>query len=326
MKPKISIIVPVYNVEEYLEDCLDSIAAQTFINFECICIDDGSTDNSGSILDEYAKKDNRFIILHQKNAGVSAARNAGLEAAQGEWIVFVDSDDYIDKKTYETAFQTAIEDNADIVFFGINCETRNGIIKIKSPYNQKLVCKKQEFINEFSYLRRMENAIYFHSPCNKFYKRKSLSNVRFYTRMKGGEDYVFNLHIFNKSNKVVFIPDVLYTYRYNRQSATKTSIAGKQTAIDALCMANETIKFCNENKVKKNKSIDTFLSYQYSALLQAANTMKNKKLQRAILKRIKLKHIFCDIKNPRHTLFMLCSCFHLHFVGTCIMKRSSKLN
>lgn len=99
--PKISIIVPVYNVEKYLRRCLDSIVTQTFTDWECICVDDGSPDNSGEILDEYAVKDKLFVIIHKENGGVSSARNAGFDTARGEWISFVDSDDWIERDCFE---------------------------------------------------------------------------------------------------------------------------------------------------------------------------------------------------------------------------------
>ena len=108
--PKISIIVPVYKVEKYLHRCLDSIVNQTFTDWECILIDDGSPDNSGIICDEYAQMDRRFKVIHQENKGVSAARNAGLDVAKGEWIGFVDSDDWIEKETYEVAYNKAIKE------------------------------------------------------------------------------------------------------------------------------------------------------------------------------------------------------------------------
>ena len=94
---KLAILIPVYNAEKYLRECLDSVLAQTFPDWEAICVDDGSTDGSGAILDEYAAKDGRFRVIHQKNAGVSAARNAALDVAKGEWVCFVDADDVIDR-------------------------------------------------------------------------------------------------------------------------------------------------------------------------------------------------------------------------------------
>lgn len=99
--PKISIIVPVYKVEKYLHRCLDSIVAQTFTDWECILVDDGSPDGSGKICDEYAEKDGRFKVFHQENQGVSAARNKGLDNAKGEWIGFVDSDDWVSKEYFQ---------------------------------------------------------------------------------------------------------------------------------------------------------------------------------------------------------------------------------
>lgn len=113
--PAVSIIVPVYKVEKYIRRCLDSVAAQTFTNWECILVDDGSPDASGRICDEYAAKDSRFRVIHKENGGVSSARNAGLDAARGEWIGFVDPDDWIESETFRTAIETAEKENADIV-------------------------------------------------------------------------------------------------------------------------------------------------------------------------------------------------------------------
>ena len=113
MSPFFSIIIPVYNVAPYLRECLDSVLAQTFTDWEAICVDDGSTDGSGAILDEYAAKDNRFRVFHQKNAGVSVARNNGLMLASGEWIWFVDSDDSIREGSL-ALIKHALDNNKDV--------------------------------------------------------------------------------------------------------------------------------------------------------------------------------------------------------------------
>ena len=115
MKPKISIIVPIYNVEEYLRRCLDSLLTQSLTDIEVIAINDGSPDSSLQILKDYALKDNRLKIIDQSNSGVSSARNAGIEAATGEYIGFVDPDDWIDKEMYKIMYQTAVTEQADIV-------------------------------------------------------------------------------------------------------------------------------------------------------------------------------------------------------------------
>ena len=123
--PKVSIIVPVYNTEKYLRRCLDSIAAQTFTDWECICVDDGSPDAGGAMLDAYARRDARFRVIHQENGGVSRARNAGLDAARGEWIAFVDSDDWVEK-----LYITDVEDEADLFRVGLSRKSAS----INRPY------------------------------------------------------------------------------------------------------------------------------------------------------------------------------------------------
>ena len=117
--PQVSIIVPVYNVEAYLRRSLNSILAQTIPNWECICVDDGSPDGCGAILDEYAARDARFVVIHKENGGTSTARNAGLDAARGEYISFVDPDDWIEPNTYELALSAARETDADLVQWGV---------------------------------------------------------------------------------------------------------------------------------------------------------------------------------------------------------------
>ena len=116
-EPAISVIVPIYNVEPYLSECLDSLCGQTLRNIEIIGVDDGSTDGSGALLDEYAAKDKRIIAVHQKNAGVSAARNAGMRLARGEYLAFVDGDDWMERTAYEDILQKLQGRRPDIVIF-----------------------------------------------------------------------------------------------------------------------------------------------------------------------------------------------------------------
>lgn len=115
--PKISVIIPIYNVEKYLRRCLDSVLNQTFTDWQAICVNDGSPDNSDKILDEYAKKDSRFIVVNKKNGGLSDARNVGMEHATGDYILYLDSDDFIHPQTMEIAYSLAVRDGSDIVSF-----------------------------------------------------------------------------------------------------------------------------------------------------------------------------------------------------------------
>ena len=132
--PKISIIVPIYNVEEYLSRCIDSILTQTFINFELILVDDGSTDNSGIICDEYVSRDSRIKVIHQENVGVSVARNTGLSIAKGEYICFCDSDDYIDEDYFEVLYNAITIIDFDCVLINRKTITDKGVVNI-SKYN-----------------------------------------------------------------------------------------------------------------------------------------------------------------------------------------------
>ena len=117
MKPKISIIIPMYGVEKYLRRCLDSVLNQTFKDWTAICVDDGSPDKSGEIAEEYAARDKRFIVVHKENGGLSDARNAGMPYAKGEYIMYLDSDDFIHPQTMELAYAMAVRDDSDIVSF-----------------------------------------------------------------------------------------------------------------------------------------------------------------------------------------------------------------
>ncbi|ASW11170.1 glycosyltransferase family 2 protein [Lactobacillus delbrueckii subsp. lactis DSM 20072] len=120
MSPLVSVIIPVYNVEEYLDKCLNTVIHQNYKNLEIILVDDGSTDNSGDKVDEWAKRDNRIVPLHQNNQGLSAARNMGLDNSHGSWIVFIDSDDYVSENYISTMLQTAQKDNTDLVICQYN--------------------------------------------------------------------------------------------------------------------------------------------------------------------------------------------------------------
>ena len=137
MKPLVSIIVPIYNVEPYLKKCIDSIINQTLTNIEIILVNDGSTDNCGKIIDEYAKKDNRIIALHKENGGQASARNMGLDIASGKYIGFVDSDDLIDKEMYKVLYDEAEKNIADLVICDFKKVNENYKIKKDSVFQEK---------------------------------------------------------------------------------------------------------------------------------------------------------------------------------------------
>lgn len=208
----ISIIIPVYNVERYIRECLDSIINQTFSDFEVLLIDDGSPDKSGDICDEYAAKDPRFKVFHKPNGGVSSARNLGLENAQGEWITFVDADDVLYDDCLEKCYRLAKADNLDLLQFKFDRE-----INKRNPQNNIT----SEVLSSADFLNIRHNVC---AACS-FIKTSIIrdNSIRFNTNIKLAEDQLFILHAIKNSNRIKITNDVLYYYRPNEQSATRTS-------------------------------------------------------------------------------------------------------
>lgn len=193
--PFFSIIVPVYNVSQYLKRCIDSILSQLYGDFELLLVDDGSTDDSGRICDEYAKKDNRIKVFHKKNGGVSSARNKGIDEARGKYVVFVDSDDYILKDRLLQIMR--LSDNNPDMIVGYNA----------SPADYKYVCKiiaKQDFD-----IIRNVVVIWTSAFRNKILKE---ANVRFDEKIWHGEDSLFILEFFDNCKTIIFTDEYGYVY------------------------------------------------------------------------------------------------------------------
>ena len=213
--PKLSIIVPVYKVEQYLHKCIGSILSQTFTDFELILIDDGSPDRSGEICDEYAAKDNRIIVIHQKNRGVSAARNAGLDIAQGEYIGFVDSDDWIEPEMYESMlFNKYME--FDIVTVGAKSYEDNNvriILAIDCEFDQEKLL--MELIAQPN---RIGGGV-----VNKVFKRSILRNVRFPVGITMCEDRLFLFSAYSNAGSCKSLPLPMYSIVARKGSSLRTN-------------------------------------------------------------------------------------------------------
>ena len=213
---KISVIVPIYNVENYIHRCIDSILAQTFTDFELILVDDGSPDNCGKICDEYAKKDSRINVIHKENGGLSSARNAGLDIASGDYIVFVDSDDYVEKELLETGVSILRKNSGVLVSFGFLTEGENNGKKKEFvgylPTNVEFKTNKEKalfIINEICDYRIPWSA------WSKFYSREIIEKykLRFAdNRMIFAEDFYFSLCYFSFVNKIISIKKPMYHY------------------------------------------------------------------------------------------------------------------
>ena len=205
--PKVSIIIPVYNSEKYLTECLDSVKKQTFTNFEVLMVNDGSEDKSGLICDDYSREDNRFQVLHQKNKGVSAARNNGLQHARGEWVLFIDSDDRIDCN-YVGEYVKSIREDSDLIYGGyVPFGDIRGGLKGQS-YNDMFY----PFIN---LNESLPNCLSYCTPWGKLYRKSIITaNVlRFEERLSMSEDRLFLYQFLSKANGVSFISYCGYYYR-----------------------------------------------------------------------------------------------------------------
>lgn len=218
--PVISCIVPVFKVEQFLQQCIDSILAQTFTDFELILVDDGSPDNSGKICDEYAKKDSRIIVIHKENGGVSSARNAGLDKAKGEWICFVDSDDLISPEYMELMYETIRTNKSKLI---VSVMTKNLALFGNSSGNESKIYSKEEIIRELNDDRLSDFSVnLLNPPVNKLYHKDIISDSKFDVSKKYYEDMAFNWEALSKCEELSFISRNLYFYRDNCQSATNT--------------------------------------------------------------------------------------------------------
>lgn len=209
-KPIVSVIVPIYNTKEYLISCLDSILSQTYPALQVILVDDGSTDGSGGICDEYAQKDPRVQVIHQKNRGVSAARNAGLEAATGDWIGWVDSDDWIEADMVSVLLEKAISVQADICVCGRFEELPSRTLRFGWSREQLLDGKAamKALLQE----RYMDNALY-----DKLWRRELFQHIRF---PEGAtyEDLAVVWRLFERAKRVHCLPQPKYHYRHRAWS------------------------------------------------------------------------------------------------------------
>ena len=295
--PKVSIILPVYNVESYLRQCLDSIIMQTLEDIEIICVNDGSTDNSLEILQEYKNKDSRIKIINQENRGQGVARNIALENITGDYIGFVDPDDYISPNMYKTLYETAIKHNCDIVeeSFYIKNEIRNYLKKRKN----KLNLPKNKIFNykvKKNYVFSPNLAIW-----NKLYKTSFIkeNDIKFFETKKG-EDIIFTIKSRVLASKIVYIDNADYYYRIKKDNIPKSY---KNTSpIDEL---NRQIKFLDtiknaliEDKIYELIKYD-FENYSIQKLKEKYKILqiKDQKIFEQALKNVISENLFKRFKK-----------------------------
>lgn len=213
-KALISIIVPIYNVEKYLRQCLDSIRDQSYQNFECLLINDGSPDNSSDICKEYVSKDPRFRYIEKEHGGVSSARNLGLEHSKGEYITFIDSDDWVDSDYLEVLYKSLTDEKADVAvstYKQFNMDDNNYYVHSYQRGYEKRVFTNQELIDEFIDLDTFDYS--YRYVCGKLVRKCLLDKIAFNEMTTLGEDMEFWLKLYLISNKIVYVNRDSYVYR-----------------------------------------------------------------------------------------------------------------
>ena len=218
MKPKISVLVPAYNVALWLPSCLDSILAQTYQNLEIIVVNDGSTDNTGTILDSYAKKNGRIVAIHQKNAGLVAARETGIAHATGDYVTFVDGDDTIAPDMYEHLMANALKYKADISHCGMDFVFPDGHIETHYGTGRLLVQDNIEGLRELLIGELVEPSL-----CTKLYARYLVTNSCLDKSVLNNEDLLRNFTLFSRANRIVFEDFCGYQYFQRPGSMSKDS-------------------------------------------------------------------------------------------------------
>lgn len=270
---KISVIIPIYNTEKYLEQCLDSVLNQNFREIELICVNDGSTDLSPQILEKYAQKDERVKVINKKNEGCGPARETGIENAQGEYISFIDSDDWVKPKIYEILYQNAIKNDSDLVFFD---SERYDEQKDKFYYVDGFNIAKYmddttlDFSNfTFNYkdikpfLLNKSFAVW-----AKLYKTSFLKKYDFYFPIHTAyEDIPFHVQCILRAKKISFCPDKLYVYRTSNEDSLTKTWGKTRGVIDIITIVNKVEEILNESD-QLNEHKYEFLNFKIAQLTQ----------------------------------------------------------
>lgn len=278
MNETISVIVPIYNVEAYLERCIESIVNQTYRDLEIILVDDGSPDNCGVICDEWEKRDSRIKVMHKKNGGLSDARNKGMKIATGDYITYVDSDDWIDLSMYENMMNVLIKEKSDIVACGFRKVTEIETYEIDKSDPSFLHFSNKDALKALITEEGLQQVVW-----NKIYRRSLVENI-FFEKGKYNEDEFWSYQIIGRANKVTIIKNVYYNYFQREHSIINETYSLKR--LDGL-----------EGKESRQKYIDSFypelsaiarlnLFYSYMYSYQCTLRMMNKSEKQIAIKKI----------------------------------------
>lgn len=285
--PKVSIIIPAYNIAPYLERCLESVRHQTYKELQIIIVDDGSTDETGQIADSFAERDKRFHVIHKENRGVSAARKTGLEKAEGDYIGFVDGDDYIEPEMYEKLVGLAVEYGADITHCGYQMVFPDRV----DLYHGTKQLKLQDTYTGVKDL--LEGTLIEPGLVNKIYRHKLFEDIEYDEKIVINEDLLLNYFLFHRSGKAVFT-DVPYYHYMVRKNSASTSDWNEHKLLDPIRVL-ETM-YEKENDVGLKKIISNRYIYQLVRLIILQSDKQKLELQEYQKKfKTKLKKVLRQI-------------------------------
>lgn len=297
--PKVSVIVPVYNTEKYLPRCINSILDQTFTDFELILVDDGSTDNSGKICDEYSKKDSRIVVIHKENGGASSARNTGIDIAKGEWISFVDSDDWVNVEYLNgLIIDASKDDNVDFVI--------QGLFKVVGNFRERLSLKEYQ-IYARSELEKLWSDVNIFRHCGSYCKIFRLNllnkyNIRYNTQIICAEDYEFILNYFLVCSKIVVSNNANYFYD-NRINSLSTKIYCFERELNGLELLNKAyLKIIKLDPLAKSILIqyNKLITYYTHRVLLSIYSNNVSKVKNRLLKLEKIDNYYIFLYQKHH--------------------------
>lgn len=329
---KVSIILPIYNVEKYLDRCMVTLLNQTLKDIEIIMVDDGSPDGCPQMCDKYAKHDTRIKVVHKKNAGLGYARNSGLEMATGEYVAFVDSDDFVDVRMYETLYKVAEKKNSDVVYCGFIKEFAQGAFESVSEcseYTEYTGNQVKQLIPDFIASPPYEQSEYRHdmSVWHSIYRRDIIqkNNIKFISeRDYASEDIPFQIDFLSHSQKVGFIPDLLYTYCYNNGSLTKKVSIEKFEKIKALYhLLKDKSKEYDSGGLRAKR---LFIGYTRAMIRTEMRSEATSKEKHGFVTRLLDDDIWEEIKQtykleylPKHQRIILWTIYHRYTKLTALL-------
>ena len=305
----VSVIIPAYNIEDYIGRCLDSIISQTYKNLEIIVVDDGSRDHTGEILDNYAKKDRRIKVIHKENGGVSSARNKGIEVAEGDYIGFIDGDDLIEPEMYKTLVDLLEEENADIAHCGYQMVFPDRVDYYHNT-GKKKIQTTEEGLKDLLSGEMIEPGL-----VNKLYKKELIKNCRLDETVKINEDLLMNYQLFKLSQKSVYYDITPYSYMIRSSSATgENSLITKRE--DSLRVLNQI----KDDYINNNLLSIIYKRYIYLLMaicrddLKDKSYMKYQKKQRKQLKKELKTDVFKSCIPKKLKYMSLFSCYFPHIM------------